>query len=207
MDVIRTAEGLIPRLAACRKIAGAALCETGCALACFLCLALLASGGPGSSEAPLKPVRVCDILGDLSARDGKVVAVLGRFSFRENGRFLSEDGCERTLTAGDSAWPNALRVVFDPKAAPALPPRLELDAADVYQPLKLVRQRTALGKFRFGSVDYDRWAVVFGRIEVSGAIRTGSKPAAARNTAFEPAPAQIVCGGESAVLVIADPER
>jgi len=146
----------------------------------------------------LKPVRVCEVLADLSARDGKVVAVLGRFSFRENGRFLSEDGCERTLAAGDSAWPNALRVVFDPKSGPALPPRLELDAADVYQPLKLVRQRTALGKFRFGSVDYDRWAVVFGRIEVGGAVKTGPKPAA---------PAQIVCGGESAVLVIADPDR
>jgi hypothetical protein len=192
---------------ACSGIRGAALREAGCALVRFLCLALLASGGPGSSEAPLKPVRVCDVLGDLSARDGKVVAVLGRFSFRENGRFLSEDGCERTLAAGDSAWPNALRVVFDPKAAPALPPRLELEAADVYPPLKLIRQRTALGKFRFGSVGYDRWAVVFGRIEVSGAVKAGSKPAAARNAAFESAPAQIVCGGEGAVLVIADPER
>jgi hypothetical protein len=126
-------------------------------------VALLASGGPGWSQAPLKPVRVCDVLGDLAALNGKVVAVLGRFSFREYGRFLSEDGCQRTLAAGGSAWPNALRVVFDPKTAPALPPRLELEAADVYQPLKLVRQRTALGKFRFGSVDYDRWAVVIGR--------------------------------------------
>ena len=198
MNVIRTDEGPIPRLAACRRIRGTALCQAGCALVRFLGLALLASGGPGSSEAPLKPVRVCEVLADLSARDGKVVAVLGRFSFREHGRFLSEDGCERTLAAGDSAWPNALRVIFDPKSAPALPPRLELDAADVYQPLKLVRQRTALGKFRFGSVDYDRWAVVFGRIEVGGAVKTGPKPAA---------PAQIVCGGESAVLVIADPDR
>jgi hypothetical protein len=189
-----------------RKVAGAALREAGRAPVRFLCLALLAGGGPGWSQAPLKPVRVCDVLADLSAQDGKVVAVLGRFSFRENGRFLSEDGCEGTLTAGDSARPNALRVVFDPKTAPALPPRLELDAADVYQPLKLVRQRTALGKFRFGSVDYDRWAVVFGRIEVSGAIKSGSKPAAARNTAFEPAPARIVCGGESAVLVLAGPD-
>ena len=125
------------------------------------------------------------------------MAVLGRFSFRENGRFLGEDGCDPAPAAG----PNVLRVVFDPKTAPALPPRLELNAADVYQPLKLVRQRTALGKFRFGSVDYDRWAVVFGRFEA------GSKPAAARNTASAPAPAQIVCGGESAVLVIADPDR
>ena len=155
---------------------------------------LLAGGEPGSSEAPLKPVRVCEVLADLPARDGKVVAVLGRFSFRENGRFLGEDGCDPAPAAG----PSALRVVFNPKTAPPLPARLELDAADVYQPLKLIRQRTALGKFRFGSVDYDRWAVVFGRIEAGGAIKNGPKP---------PAPAQIVCRGESAVLFIAAPDQ
>ena len=138
---------------------------------------LLAGSGPGSSEAPLKPVRVCEVLADLPARDGKVVAVLGRFSFRENGRSISEDGCEPTPAAGDSVRPTALRVVFDPKSAPALPARLELNAADVFQPLKLVRQRTALGKFRFGSVEYDRWAVVFGRIEAGAAIKSGVQTA------------------------------
>ena len=151
-----------------------------------------------ASEAPLKPVRVCEVLADLSARDGKVVAVLGRFSFRENGRFIGEDACDPTPAAGDPARPSVLRVVFDPKSAPPLAARLELDAADVYPPLKLIRQRTALGKFRFGSVEYDRWAVVFGRIEAGSAIKTASKP---------PAPAQIVCRGESAVLVISDPDR
>ena len=99
-----------------------------CAVLC-VAVALLAS------EAPLKPVRVCEVLADLSARDGKVVAVLGRFSFRENGRFLGEDACDPTPAAG----PSVLRVVFDPKSAPPLPARLELDAADVYQPLKLIR--------------------------------------------------------------------
>lgn len=28
-----------------------------------------------------------------------------------------------------------------------------------------LRKRTSLGKFRFGSSDYDRWAVVYGRVE------------------------------------------
>ena len=81
--------------------------------------AVTAGGVVCRGQAPIEPLRVCDVLENLSAHDGKVVAIQGRYSFRENGRFLGEDTCGRALTANDVVWPNALRVVFDPKTAPA----------------------------------------------------------------------------------------
>ncbi|MBI4877555.1 MAG: hypothetical protein HY822_23235 [Acidobacteria bacterium] len=152
--------------------------------------ALLAS--VGVCQAPLQPVRVCEVLADLAAHEGKVTAIVGRFSFREDGRFLSEEACGR---------PNALRIVFDPKAAPPLPQGLEFDAAAVYRNLKLIRRGTALGKFRFGSVEYDRWAVIYGRVEA------GAKTTVTRKTSFEPSPAQVLCRGESAILFLPDAEQ
>ena len=171
------------------------------------CLAWLASSGIAPSETPWQPLRVCEVLDNLPASEGKVMAIVGRFSFRESGRFISEDGCERTGSGSgaDPGWPNALRVVFDPKSGPPLPPKVEFDAPATYQRLKLIKQRTVLGKFRFGSVEYDRWAVVFGRIEASVAFKTGDKPAGNRKNSFDPAPAQMVCRGESAILVLAEP--
>ena len=37
-----------------------------------------------AAEPALQPVTVCEVLQDLSAYDGKVVAVVGRFSFRHD---------------------------------------------------------------------------------------------------------------------------
>jgi hypothetical protein len=41
-----------------------------------------------------------------------------------------------------------------------------LDAVSVSRKLKVVQEQTSLRTFRFGTPDYDRWAVVYGRIEV-----------------------------------------
>jgi hypothetical protein len=169
--------------------------------------ALAAGAGPCPGQAPIEPLRVCELLENLSAHEGKVVAIQGRYSFRENGRFLGEESCGRPLTANDIVWPNALRVVFDPKSAPSLAGNLEFRAASVYRNLKLIRERTSLGKFRFGSVDYDRWAVVYGRVEISKEFKAGARPPAGRKSPFEPAPAQVVSTGESMILFLAEDGR
>ena len=139
----------------------------------ILCLGLSSLPSFPAPESPLQPQRVCEVLHDLLANEGKVLAVVGKFSFREAGRSLSEEKC-------------VLRIVFDSKSGPKAPTRLEIDAATVYKKLKLIKQHSSLGKPRFGSSDYDRWAVVYGRVET------------------QKAPARIVCPGEAVVVFLAD---
>ena len=62
----------------------------------MVCAAAAQGAGPR-----LQPVTVCEVLQDLAAYDGKVVAVIGRFSFRQNGRWLGELKCAHKLVAGE----------------------------------------------------------------------------------------------------------
>lgn len=127
------------------------------------------------------PERACQVLDDLTGHEGKVVAVVGRYSFRSSGRSVGEEKCAH--------GPGTIRVVFDRKNAPKIPEHLEIDAVEVKKLLQAIQQQTALGKFRFGSPDYDRWAVVYGRVE------PGKSPTE---------PAQLVCAGDTEVMFIVD---
>jgi hypothetical protein len=118
-----------------------------------------------AADAPLQPVRVCEVMQDLAAYAGKTVLVAGRFSFRESGRSLSEE-CDHKLAT--------LRLVYDPKTAPKSPERLEIDTTALSSKLKVIKASTSLGKFRFGSSDYDRWAVVYGRLQTIPAKNAGA---------------------------------
>ncbi len=167
-----------------------------------LLVCLLATVAAAAAEPPLVPLRVCEILEDLHAHEGQTVLVLGRFSFREQGRFLSEQACEaKVATAGVSAAispPKTLRIVIDPKSGPKPPERLAVDSVVLDRKLSVVKQATTLATFRFASTDYDRWAVVYGRVE---AEPSQDKP---RKGEFEPAPARVVCRGEALVIFLAD---
>ena len=110
-------------------------------------------------EPPLVPLTACEVMHDLPALDGKPAAVLGRYSFRQTGRWIGEQEC----TPAGADQPQILLV--EDSAAPRPPDSYELDAAAVDRKFADVRRHTTLGKFRFGSPEYDRWAVVYGRIE------------------------------------------
>lgn len=181
--------------------------ESGGRLIALLAAVLTSAAAPCCGQRPIAPVRVCDVLENLAAHDGKAIAILGRYSFRRAGRYLGEESCDRPPTAGDLVWPTALRVVFDPKTAPSPAGDLEFNAASVYRNLKLIKEHTSLGRFRFGSDDYDRWAVIYGRIEMSKEFKSASIPPGARKSVFEPAPAQVVATGESMILFLAEGER
>ena len=105
----------------------------------------------GATSSP-DPVTVCELLSHTDALAGKPVLVVGRYSFRDYGRFLSEKDC-------------VLRVVLDAKNGPLPPDSFSVDAAAASRKLAIVRKSTALDSFRFGSSDYDRWALVYGRVE------------------------------------------
>lgn len=132
----------------------------------------------------IDPIRVCDVSQSPSAYEDKVVALVGRYSFRQSGRSLSEERCGQ-------APGTIIRIEFDKKLAPATPDHLEFDAAPVQKLLRAIQQQTALAKFRFGTPDYDRWAVVYGRLETN-------KPAG-RDPVL-----RLICVGDSEVMFIVD---
>jgi hypothetical protein len=111
-------------------------------------------------QEPMVPSTVCEVLRDLPASEGKSIAVLGRYSFREGGVWIGEQACAPAAATPPQFW-----LVEDPEKAPKLPDSYALDAAAVRRKLLEMGRRTSLGKFRFGTPDYDRWAVVFGRVE------------------------------------------
>src|ERR1039457_4321163 len=57
-------------------------------------LALLLAAFAIAADPPIPPLTVCEVLADLPAHEGKDLAVLGRFSFRHDGRRIGEQSCE-----------------------------------------------------------------------------------------------------------------
>jgi len=144
-----------------------------------------------TAAEPLVPLTVCEVLRDLTVVDGKTVVVLGRYSFRQNGRWVGEQTCEAAAATG--AAPQ-LWLAEDAKGGPKPPEDFELDAAVLHRKLAEIQRHTALGKFKFGNPDYDRWAFVYGRIE------------ARKGDALKQAAANIVVRGSGAVVFMTPEE-
>jgi hypothetical protein len=124
-------------------------------------VALLAGSVLSPAERGIVPVSVCDLLRDLPSYDGQTVAVVGRYSYRTNSRWIAQQSCQPAPDRPASLW-----VVENLNDAPKAPDVFQFDAAELDKKLLEVQQRTPLGKFRFGTPDYDRWAVVYGRVEL-----------------------------------------
>jgi hypothetical protein len=130
-------------------------------LGLFTCLLVLAGAEPA-----LDPVPVCEAISNWKDYDSKVAAVLGRYSFREGGprkgRWLDQENCE-----GKGAR-SLMHLAVDAQTAPKPPDQVAIDEPALEKKMSEIRRHTSLGKFRFGSADYDRWAVVIGRMERRG---------------------------------------
>ncbi len=125
-----------------------------------MCAATLSCVCAATADAPIEPLTVCEVLRDIGSQQGKNVAVLGRYSFRTTGRWISEQACPAAIEGTPELW-----LVEDLKDAPHPPADFELDAVALHRKFADMLKRTALGKFRFGTPDYDRWAVIYGRVE------------------------------------------
>ena len=158
------------------------------------------------AEPALQPVTVCEVLQDISAYDGKVVAVVGRFSFRQTGRWLGEQKCAHKFVTGDREWPNALWVTYDPATAPKPPEVLAVNAALLAQKMREVKLGTSLTKLPFGSADYDNWAVVYGRVETRKDLVTVTASGPRKNGFGygDSSPARLVCHGDAVVVFLND---
>ena len=119
----------------------------------------MASAVLSPADRGIVPLTVCELLRDLPAHEGQPVAVMGRYSFRTSAHWLDQQGCPVAAGTPASLW-----LVEDLKDAPKAPDIFEFDAVELDKKLVDI-QRTALGKFRFGSTDYDRWAVIYGRVD------------------------------------------
>jgi hypothetical protein len=122
-------------------------------------LALLAAASAAAADSPITPLTVCEITADLAAHEGKDVAVLGRYSYRRDGRWIGEESCEPAAKTAPTLW-----LTEDSATAPKPPGDFELDVPSLNRKFADLLRRTALGKFRFGNPEYDRWAVVYGRV-------------------------------------------
>ena len=142
-----------------------------------------------AADAPLIPVSVCEVVRDLASEDGKSAAVLGRYSFRANGRWIAEQAC----SPATDALPE-LRLLEDLKDGPKPPGNFEIDGVELRKKFAEITRRTSLGKFRFGTADYDRWAVIYGRVE------------ARKGEDAKKAPANLVIRGNG-VIVFLTPEN
>jgi hypothetical protein len=167
----------------------------------LLCGALL-----HAAEPPLRPVTVCEVLQNLSAYDGQVVAVVGRLSFRRTGRWLGEQKCTQKLVMGGQEWPNAFWVAYDPQNAPKPPAVLAVDAPLLAEKLREVKQGSSLTKLPFGSSDYDSWAVIYCRVETRKDLILLTESGARKNGFGygESSPARLVCHGDAVVVLLSE---
>jgi hypothetical protein len=148
-------------------------------------LALLLAAFAIAADPPIPPVTVCEILADLPAHEGKDVAVLGRYSFRRDGRWIGEQSCEPA-----TAVPPVLWLTEDSIDGPKPPANLEFDVAVLNKKFAGLTRHTSLGKFRFGDAEYDRWAVVWGRV------------VSRKGDAAKKAPADLVFRGDGVIVFL-----
>src|SRR3954463_4672929 len=87
-------------------------------------VALLATASGLAGDPPIPTVTVCEVLADLPAREGKEVAVLGRFSFRRDGRWIGEQSCGDTSAPAPMLW-----LTEDSDSGPKPPANFEFDSA------------------------------------------------------------------------------
>ena len=147
-----------------------------------------------SSETPLKPVTVCEILANPQQFNGRAVAALGRFDYTDEGEWLSEDDCGAKLVTGGYTWPNIIWLDCCYETAPDhLQGALVVDDSALNEKLQEVRKTTQL-KYQKRIVFFvkpqktgaisewrdvkDQWAVVYGRLETRQDLQppTGSGP-------------------------------
>jgi hypothetical protein len=157
------------------------ICVAGRAISLALFMAALAA----AADPPVPPVTVCEILADLPGHEGKDLAVVGRYSFRRDGRWIGEQSCEPAI-----AVPAVLWLTEDEFTAPKPSGNLEFDVAVLNRKFAALTRRTSLGKFRFGSPEYDRWAVIYGRV------------VARKGDAAKKAPADLVFRGNGVIVFL-----
>jgi hypothetical protein len=123
--------------------------------------ALFGSAALSPADRGIVPLSVCDLVRQLRSYDGQTVAVVGRYSYRAGGRWVAEQSCPESPGTTPALW-----VMENPGEAPKAPDVFEFVASDLDKKLAEVQAHTTLAKFRFGVSDFDRWALLYGKVVV-----------------------------------------
>ena len=150
---------------------------------------LIASIALPAQHVPLKPVTVCEILKNPAQFDGKATAILGRLSSRAGIRSIGEESCGAAPDTPEAA----LKLFYDSRSAPHLSDGFAVDDHAVKEELKAIRVRTKLASFRFGTPDYDRWAIVYGRVKIASVAEPAKKDSG-----------ELIYAGDGDVILLAD---
>jgi len=172
-----------------------------------ICLAICSMASPvaPAADAPLEPVTVCEVLRDPKLYDGRVIALLGRYSYRAEGRWMGEDRCTALEGTQSNPSPEIIRLSYAPEFAPRMASGYTVDGAAVADKIQLVKKSTNLRKFRFGSSEYDRWAVVYGRIKVEEKGASTAEKKDAKPQPHSSAAAELLYAGDGYVMFLRDP--
>ncbi len=174
-------------------------------LKCILPLALLLASTPPqtkTNDPPSDFATVCEVLANRGAYDGKVVALVGRWSSTDEGFWLASD-CENSVKTGDYVWSSIIFLAYDPSSPSIFSngPKLDYVAAN---------RRIAEIPLRSKSpADKREWAVVYGRIETKEDLptvvtRDGKSAQPAGYGHLNAAPAQIFYREKDLVILPRD---
>jgi hypothetical protein len=130
-----------------------------------------------AAEPAVQVVRVCEALQDISSYAGN-----------------------KPKPEGTSV----LRVAFNAQTAPKPPQPMIVDEGAVFRKLKQIKASTALRQFRFGSQDYDRWAIVYGRLDPAKPSEPQAQTPAPAKDGLGSSPADLICRGEGVILFLDD---
>jgi hypothetical protein len=137
--------------------------------------------GQPQPDQPVKPVTVCEVLGDLPKYSGKNVAILGRLDcdigLIDRTCFLAQDQCERPITTEGYVWPTKVMIAdYWEEGMPKPPSRNpQIDEPALIEKMSLIRKATKLGLHKepqFKTEDHtmsfsvtkDEWGIAYGRI-------------------------------------------
>src|ERR1035438_7566607 len=97
--------------------------------------------GQPAPDQPVKPVTVCEVLGDLPKYSGKDFAILGRLDcgWRQlyHTCFLAEDECKRPITTEGYVWPTKILIVVYWEEGMPMPPNGDRQIDDLTTTQKL----------------------------------------------------------------------
>ena len=128
--------------------------------------------GQSNSDRPIKPVTVCEVLGDLQTYNGKDLAIIGRFDCLSNlldrTCFLAQDQCQRPITTAGHVWPTKLFIIEDWHDGVPQPPSAnpQIDEPSLIETLMILRKTTNLSlhqKTIFKTAKGE-WGLAYGKV-------------------------------------------
>jgi hypothetical protein len=129
---------------------------------------LLGAGALAQTTTTIPVLTVCEALSGLAQYNGKIIIVVGREAYSDEGSWLGQECGGVVVTEGfkwaDVIWTSYIRNQVDP--APELTAGFQWEENALRKKLATVRKTTRLRRYRGKlSLYNDRWMVIFGRLE------------------------------------------